>query len=151
MVLPPDCSLEAFLAKYEQVRNADMSVERVPAARGQTLWWITRGSTEQVTLIDLTPASDAGGGWVRSVLRFEKLNGLGHVTPVLLLDSGTGFPDTSSVAGNGELLSILQTARTQKAVSAQQWEVQRLVTLVRRRLWTESQWRRNQGKDQDHE
>jgi hypothetical protein len=152
MRLPPDNhSLGAFLEKYEQVRNSDGGREAVPPANDQTTWWIARDRIEQVTVIDLTATSDPGGVRLRSVLRFEAGQGLSHLTPVLLLDAGGLGPNTSPAVGNGELLRILATAGTQKAVTAQQWEVQRLVTLAYKRLCTESQWRRNQGKEQDHD
>jgi hypothetical protein len=149
--LPPQCSLEAFLARYEQVRRANRGPVAVAPAGCETVWWVARDRIEQVPLIDLSICCEDNGGHVRIALRFEQCNGLRNVKPVLLLDADGLGRDTSVTPGNHELLSVLEGSETLQGISARPWEIQRLVTEALRRLWTESQWRRNQGKGTDHE
>lgn len=151
MNLPPQCSLEAFLEKYEKVRNSDMVQETTSCATRQTVWWISRGCIEQVVLVDLAASSDVAEGRVCSALRFNEGNGSGSLTPILLLDGDKSGASSSYAVSNSKLMSFLDVTRTPQGTSTQQWEVQRLVTLALRRLWTEFLWRRNQGKELDCE
>ena len=150
MNLPPTCPLEAFLEKYQNVRESSAGSHAVPAATCQTVPWIARDRIEQVILIDLDSSLNATGGHLHTALRFEQGNGLGSLKPVLLLAAGGRNPDTTALAHNDALLSVLDIAGTPQAASAQQLEAQRLVTETVRRLWTESLWRRNQGKVHNH-
>jgi len=146
MNLPPECSLEAFLEKYEQLRASVTTAEPVPAPTCQHVKWISQDLIADASLIGLTSSGDRTGVCLHSALRFERGDGLGVLTPVLLLQARALTPETPAATANTELLRILEIAGTPRGVSAQQWEVQRLVTELVRRLWTASAWQRNQSK-----
>ena len=149
MTLPPEVSaVGSFLDKYELLRQ-EPGYEAVPTATGRTVWWISRNSIKETILIELDSETPVAYGHIESALRFDHRGNVSTLTPVLLLKADS--PSQSVRAHNQNVLQVLERAERDGFANAEQWDLQRLVTLTVRRLWTESAWRRQGGKEISHE
>jgi hypothetical protein len=82
---------------------------------------------------------------MEAILRFDRSGTVSTLTPVLLLKADD--PAESVRAHNQKLIHMLEQIQRDGFTSSEQWDLQRLVTLAVRRLWTESAWRRQGGKE----
>lgn len=149
MTLPPEVStVEDFLDKYELLRQ-EPGHEAAPTATSRTVWWISRKNIKEPILIEFESDPSSGQSHIESALRFDHCGTMSTLTPVLLLKvDGT----TQSVQEhNQEVLHLLEQMERDGFTNTERWDLQRLVTLTVRRLWTESAWRRQGGKEIAHE
>jgi len=145
MTLPPEVSTaEEFLGKYELLRQ-EPGHEAAPIATSRTVWWISRKNIKETILIEFDSEPSVSHGHIESALRFDLHGTVSTLAPVLLLKV-----DSTAQSGqehNQKVLYLLEQAERDGFTNTERWDLQRLVTLAVRRLWTESEWRRQGGKE----
>jgi hypothetical protein len=145
MSLPPEVTtIDDFLDKYEQLRQGP-GYEAAPSVSCRMIRWISRNEIKETEIINFRAVPPISNAHVEAILRFDHCENVSTLTPVLLLKADG--PAESVQAYNQKLIHMLEQIQREGFKSAQQWDLQRLVILAVRRLWTESAWRRQGGKE----
>ncbi|MHC4296589.1 MAG: WD40 repeat domain-containing protein [Planctomycetota bacterium] len=145
MTLPPEVSaVDDFLGKYELLRQGP-GYEKAPSASCRTIRWISRNDIKETTIINFKAVPPTSNAHIETILRFGHCGNMITLTPALLLKAAG--PAESVQEHNQKLIHMLEQIQREGFANTEQWDLQRLVTLAVRRLWTESAWRRQGGKE----
>lgn len=143
--LPPEVTtIEDFLDKYEQLRQGS-GYEAAPPTSCRTIRWISRNDIKETEIVNFRAVPPTSNAHMEAILRFDHCENVSTLTPVLLLKADG--PAESVQAHNQKLIHMLEQIQREGLTNSEQWDLQRLVTLAVRRLWTESAWRRQGGKE----